>query len=376
MPNNYWLNGIQSKNMEKILVLILVFVGFFSCDDALTSQKKNADGGATLIAEQNRLEETKKDGFTAKEDKLSNNNTDQKEKLGIDKKQVIHGIKEEGRFRMYSQVAGNGEGYYNGLPKVEILNEQKKVIKTIDVLNNTSLFSNEKTEFQFNKNQGDNYFIVNLDQAQSILKLVNTSLFPKPEVIPELLLEVAYEIQNGVLLCQYTYLVLEPEGFDLFGAKSEVVMINETGVEMGRVIVNGPLNHNGITKNHKVLFLTTGGDINEDAFHPTAFWVFDIEKEAIIHSRFEKNGECIDGGQAVENKGVMYIREICSSRKSTVELNIFDYSNNKIYSMENFSECKGGGFQIFEEYFLCYSKDNIEQRFYYTKDFASSNLVK
>jgi hypothetical protein len=217
---------------------------------------------------------------------------------------------------------------------------------------------------------------VGFDAAEHSMKYVNTKLFPKPSFPPDLLMEITYEVQNEVLLCKYTYFALEPEGLDLYGSESEVVIIDSFGNEIGRVTVEGNLNSVGITEDNKFLYLSTGGQINEDASHPFSCLVYDLNDKKSIYSRRAKSNECIGCG-AIKNYGIMTINESCSKSFQLLDLWIFDHQSNKIYKPDMIKQCpKYSEVRFFEEYCICHNKDGTSQKFYYKNDFTSQEFVK
>ncbi len=292
---------------------------------------------------------------------------------------VVHGIKQEGAFKMYSTVVGQGEGFYNGNPKIEIISRDSQILKTIDVFDNTILFDNSEIKYVFNSLQGDNYFDAIYNDDQIGLKYININLFPKPEYSPELLLEISYSVENNFLLCKYTYFALEPEGFDLYGSESEVVVLDTLGNEFARVKVIGPLNNATITRDNNMLYLSTGGEINEDATHPYSCYIYDTEKEKIIFTKNGVDNDCLGCGVITNtNRGSLTTYEGLCSNKFTKDIYIFDHQTNKIFNTDQFNHinCPGGGYQIHEDHCFCFTSEGEKKIFYYKKDFNSETFLK
>lgn len=353
--------------MGKLFFLIGLLSFFLACGGT-EQPAKNNNGEKILNQDVNKSQLTSG---------LSKNTIPKEKKKEVSVTQLsqqinIHGVKQEGVFKLYSKVLG--EGYYNGQPKIEILDDNGQVTKSIDVLENVTLFEESELEFQFNGHQGMNYFNVKVKNDNNPFRYVNTKLFPKPSFSPFLLLEVSYKVQYEAVLCMYTYYALEPGGLGLFGSESEIVVIDTTGDEIGRTTVEGQIYSTDITEDHKFLYVSTGGQINEDAFHPYASWRINLENNNIDFHRKGEKKECFSCW-TVGNLGVMLVEESCSKSFQLLELWIFDHQSNKIFKPDMTTQCpKYSEVRIFEDYCECYTKDGSKQKFYYKRDFQSEKF--
>ena len=299
------------------------------------------------------------------------------------------GIRQEGHYKIYDQVVvyGDDDDCYKGPPKVEVLDAYGEVLKTIYVLNNTQLFGADSVDLFFTE-EITNAFDVKFEDNSRLTNYFDTLHFFKPPFemdkldsgtegkiyFPYPMMLIQYRISHGVLLCEYTYLTLDDT--ELYGGGGEIVAIDSLGNELGRVLVDGPVSLSGVTIDHEMLYIRTGGQMTEDGYHFTGFWAYSFLQKQIFYSRLEKENQCVTGGWAKGNKGFMSIRKRCNSRKSTTEVFVFDHIESKVYSMHLLENCLGGGFQFKEEYFLCYSKTGEKQKFYYKEAFQAEGFIK
>ncbi len=311
---------------------------------------------------------TKKSDFNIEPNHLATRN---------DTTDYLNGVKRIKNFQLYSRKSG--EGAYRGEPKIEFFGGTNKVKASVPSLDAVSLFGDLEVELKYLDGYGENTYLLKYDTKNQGF-FVNSKYFSNPDFAPAVLFDLSYEVQNDVVIAKYTYFALEPNGNDLFGAMSEAIVWDSIGKEIGRFTMEGQIAEIGISKDLNFLYASTGGMINEDARHPTAFWAYDLTKAQLVFTRKEKNGECIHGG-VIEgtNRGVMTIGASCANRRGKHSVFIFDHLRNVIYFSTLAKECWQDQSYLAETWgdrCDCYSDDGKKFTFFYEKDFQSEVYLK
>lgn len=370
--------------MKHFLYLSLLFA-LISCGSSGQEVKQQSE--RTAPSEQSAKQDTLKRPQQQEGNSDSSNvqKQDRSKKEGLEKWRrphslEMHGVWRQGRFRWYQPATKDQKSTasYGGRPKVEVLGKDDEVIKTIDVIDYQKLYGAFDSISFIGAHSPYKVNLKNPKTAEDFA--IYRDILPQRnsrDIELSLRCRHEYHYNEGVLWIVTVCYAME---FDVIGAKTEVIGVDDVGNEIGRLILEGIANLS-YSGDNQFIAATVGGTHSERAeySHPMSFSIYNINDEKQLYKYYADNDESISGG-IVRGKAILDIynkTDFNHTDRGVKEVIVVDYEDEYLCELNiNLFEKYGKGIVgKYENHIEYRSNGEPIAKYYFDKDFSCRTIL-